>query len=38
MIEEKSLTLENAVLVGVVNSRQDENQSKEYMDELEFLT
>ena len=38
MIEEKSLTLENAVLVGVVHSRQDENQSKEYMDELEFLT
>ena len=38
MIEEKSLTLENAVLVGVINSRQDENQSKEYMDELEFLT
>ncbi|MDA9587930.1 GTPase HflX [Flavobacteriaceae bacterium] len=38
MIEEKSLTLENAVLVGVVNSRQDENKSKEYMDELEFLT
>ncbi len=38
MIEEKSLSLENTVLVGVINSRQDENQSKEYMDELEFLT
>ncbi|MFZ9074651.1 MAG: GTPase HflX [Flavobacteriaceae bacterium] len=38
MIEEKSLILENAVLVGVINSRQDENQSKEYLDELEFLT
>jgi len=38
MIEEKSLSLENAVLVGIINSRQDENQSKEYMDELEFLT
>ncbi len=38
MIEEKSLNLENAVLVGVINGRQNENQSKEYMDELEFLT
>jgi len=38
MIEEKSLHLENAVLVGVINGRQDETQSKEYMDELEFLT
>jgi GTP-binding protein HflX len=38
MIEEKSLNLENAVTVGVINGRQNENQSKEYMDELEFLT
>lgn len=38
MIEEKSLNLENAVIVGVINGRQNENQSKEYMDELEFLT
>ena len=38
MIEEKSLSLENTVLIGVINSRQDESQSKEYMDELEFLT
>jgi GTP-binding protein HflX len=38
MIEEKSLHLENAVLVGVINSRQDDTHSKEYMDELEFLT
>src|SRR6056300_693380 len=38
MIEEKSLSLENAVLVGVINSRQNEEQSKEYLDELEFLT
>ena len=38
MIEEKSLRLENAVTVGIINGRQNENQSKEYMDELEFLT
>ena len=38
MIEQKSLILENAVIVGVINGRQNENQSKEYMDELEFLT
>ena len=38
MIEEKSLSLENALLVGVINSRQNEEQSKEYLDELEFLT
>ena len=37
MIEEKSLKLENAVTVGIINGRQNENQSKEYMDELEFL-
>jgi GTP-binding protein HflX len=38
MIEEKSLKLENAVTVGIINGRQNVNQSKEYMDELEFLT
>ena len=38
MIEQKSLIFENAVIVGVINGRQNENQSKEYMDELEFLT
>ena len=38
MIEEKSLKLENVVTVGIINGRQNENQSKEYMDELEFLT
>lgn len=38
MIEEKSLKLENAVTVGIINGGQNENQSKEYMDELEFLT
>jgi len=38
MIEEKSLILENAVLIGLINGKQNLNQSKEYMDELEFLT
>ncbi len=38
MIEEKSLDLEKTVLIGIINGRQDENQSKEYLDELEFLT
>ncbi len=38
MIEQKSLILENAVIVGVINGRKNENQSREYMDELEFLT
>tara|TARA_B100001059_G_scaffold73116_1_gene70454 strand:- start:12981 stop:14201 length:1221 start_codon:yes stop_codon:yes gene_type:complete len=37
MIEAKSLTLENTVIVGIINSRQDETQSKEYLDELAFL-
>ena len=34
----ESLILENAVIVGVINGRQNDNQSREYMDELEFLT
>lgn len=37
MIEAKSLTLENTVIVGIINIRQDEIQSKEYLDELAFL-
>ncbi|MEK9612662.1 MAG: GTPase HflX [Flavobacteriaceae bacterium] len=37
MIEEKSLSVENTVLVGVINARQNVEQSKEYLDELEFL-
>ena len=37
MIEAKSLNLENTVIVGIINSRQDEIQSKEYLDELAFL-
>jgi GTP-binding protein HflX len=38
MIENKNLELERAVLIGVVTKEQDEEKSKEYLDELEFLT
>ncbi|UMB53192.1 GTPase HflX [Lutibacter sp. A64] len=38
MIEEKKVTSEEAVLIGVVTQHQDEDQSNEYLDELEFLT
>jgi len=38
MIEKKDFVLEKAVLIGVVTKEQDEAKSKEYLDELEFLT
>ena len=38
MLEEKDLDLEKTVLVGVITKFQNDNQSKEYLDELEFLT
>ncbi len=38
MIEVKSLTHEKTILVGVINSSQNIEQVKEYLDELEFLT
>jgi GTP-binding protein HflX len=38
MIEKKDFELERAVLIGVVTKQQDEAKSKEYLDELEFLT
>jgi GTPase len=38
MLEKKDITLERAVLVGIVTKNQDEDKSKEYLDELEFLT
>lgn len=38
MIEEKKVTSEEAVLIGVVTQHQDEEQANEYLDELEFLT
>ena len=37
MLEKKALTVENTVIVGIINSQQNEDQSKEYLDELEFL-
>ncbi|TYA60101.1 GTPase HflX [Formosa maritima] len=38
MIEKKDIALEKAVLIGVVTKEQNEEKSKEYLDELEFLT
>ena len=38
MIEKKDITLEKTVLIGVITKDQDEEKSKEYLDELEFLT
>ena len=38
MIGERNLTHEKTILVGVINSRQNIEQVKEYLDELEFLT
>ncbi|MFD2822721.1 GTPase HflX [Lacinutrix iliipiscaria] len=38
MLEKKDIDLEKAVLIGVITKEQDADQSKEYLDELEFLT
>ena len=38
MIEKKNISLEKAILIGVVTKEQNEEQSNEYLDELEFLT
>ncbi|WP_457611603.1 GTPase HflX [Lutibacter sp.] len=38
MIEEKKVTSEKIVLIGVITQHQNEEQSNEYLDELEFLT
>lgn len=38
MLEPKNNAYETAVLIGIVNQYQDEDKSKEYLDELEFLT
>ncbi len=38
MIEKIDVTHERAVLIGVITKSQDEDKSKEYLDELEFLT
>ena len=38
MLEKKDINLEKVVLIGIVTREQDEDTSKEYLDELEFLT
>jgi GTP-binding protein hflX len=38
MLEKKNLDYEKVVLVGIINQQQNEEKSKEYLDELEFLT
>ena len=38
MIEKKDIDLEKVVLIGAITKDQDEKKSKEYLDELEFLT
>lgn len=38
MIEKKNFSFEKAVLIGVINREQDADKSREYLDELEFLT
>ena len=38
MIEKKDIDLERAVLIGIITKEQDEAKSREYLDELEFLT
>ena len=38
MLENRKTALEKAVLIGVITKSQDEIKSKEYLDELEFLT
>lgn len=38
MLEKKDIALEKVVLIGIITQNQDEETSKEYLDELEFLT
>ncbi|MCF6296611.1 MAG: GTPase HflX [Flavobacteriaceae bacterium] len=38
MMEKRDSKIEDVVLIGVITGEQDENKSKEYLDELEFLT
>ena len=38
MIEKKQIEHENVVLIGIITRLQNEAKSKEYLDELEFLT
>ena len=38
MIDKREVISEKAVLIGIISQKQDEIQSTEYLDELEFLT
>ena len=38
MIDPKEVTSEKVVLIGIISQKQNEIQSTEYLDELEFLT
>ncbi len=38
MLEKKAIEYEKTVLIGIVNSKQNEEKVTEYLDELEFLT
>ena len=38
MIDPREVSSEKAVLIGIISQQQDEIQSTEYLDELEFLT
>ncbi len=38
MIEKRNKEIEDVVLIGIITNNQDEDKSKEYLDELEFLT
>ncbi len=38
MIEERKVTSEEAVLIGIITQHQTEEKTNEYLDELEFLT
>ena len=37
MIEAKSLILEKTIIIGIISSKKEENNSKDYLDELAFL-
>ena len=38
MIEKRNEKIEDVVLIGIITGQQNEEKSKEYLDELEFLT
>lgn len=38
MIDKEDIEYEKSVLIGIITQHQDEEKSKEYLDELEFLT